>query len=497
MLRQKVGGVLQKAGLAQASHSGKALLNVLDTYPRDELFQIEEEQLEDFASAILQLDERPRFRVLPRVDKFNRFVSCLVYVPRDKFNSDLRERIGLHLAEAFNGRVSAFYPAFPEGTLARVHFIFGRDAKDMPTIDAKALEASVIALAETWDDRFEMALETQGRVENPGFTPGYKNTNAPEAAVSDAKVIASLNDETPLAVRFYQRAGGKKGSEVGIKLFHKGAALPLSRRVPLLENFGFEVVDESTYEAADGAVHLHDMTLDLVGGASFDVAKHGDRLQNAFEAVWSGVAESDGYNALVVKAGLDWRMASMFRAYSLYLRQIRSGFSQDYLWQTLQNNSALVGHLVALFQTRFDPAHEGDRAKASDKPLKAIDKALQAVESINEDTILRRFTNAITSTLRTNFYQLEEDGSPRRVLAFKLDPQQVTQLPEPRPYREIWVYSPVLEGVHLRYGSVALGGLRWSDRAQDFRTEVLGLVKAQQVKNAVIVPEGAKGCFSP
>jgi len=510
-LRRKVDHVITRAGFDPSSHSGKALVNVLEHYPRDDLFQIDEDTLYEFALAILALDERPRVRVLPRRDRFDRFVSVLVYIPRERYDSRIRAAIGEYLAAVFKGRMRAFYPFFPEGPLVRVHFIIGRYEGETPHVDRARLDREVEAIVRNWTDGLGEALVAGhpspiGRTllarYREAFPVDYREVYSPEIAVADIALIEELTAERPLAAQFYREAGGEP-TAAGLKVFSHSYPIPLSERVPVLENMGFRVIDERTYhvepvEAAD--VWFHDMTIESALGQPIDLAALKQRLEACFLAVMSGRAENDGYNALVLAAGLIWRDVALVRALSRFLRQVRVPYSQDYMWATLRKHAAIAAQLVTLFHTRFDPnlaAPMAERAAREASLAAAIDTALQAVDSLDEDRILRRFVNAVSSAIRTNFYQRDREGQDKELIAVKFSSRQLDAMPLPRPLYEIFVYSPRVEGVHLRFGKVARGGIRWSDRPQDFRTEILGLVKAQNVKNAVIVPVGAKGGFVP
>jgi glutamate dehydrogenase len=505
-LRRKVDAVLQRARFDPGSHSGKALVNVLESYPRDELFQIDEDMLYEFALAILQLDERPRVRVLARPDRFDRFVSVLLYVPRERYSSEVRGRIGAYLAEAYQGRVSAFYPFFPEGPLTRVHFIIGRSGGATPKIDRATLEAKVGDIIRTWTDAFTDALSAAyepvraaallGRYRS-AFSNGYRDSYAPAVAVEDIRDIEALSPERPLGVDFFARVEDGKPC-TGLKVWSHGRPIPLSERVPVLENMGFRVVDERTFEVG-GDVHafLHDMVLERADGGG-DLGSLKGALETAFIMVMRGLAENDGYNALVMAAGLGWRDVALIRTVSRFLRQIRVPYSQDYMWATLRKHAGLAGKIVELFHARFDPRGKaGERDKAEKAIVAAIEDALGKVDSLDEDRIVRRFVNAVASAIRTNFYQLDKAGQPKPEISIKFESRKLDGVPKPAPLYEIFVYSPRFEAVHMRFGKVARGGIRWSDRPQDFRTEILGLVKAQQVKNAVIVPVGSKGGYVP
>jgi glutamate dehydrogenase len=512
-LRRTIDALHTRAGFAPGSHSAKALANVIETYPRDELFQIDDDTLFHFALMVMQLDERPRVRVLARRDRFDRFVSILVFIPRERFSSTVRATIGQYLAEIYKGRVSAFYPFFPEGPLVRVHFIIGRYEGETPHPDRATLEHAVAAIVRTWVDGLSEALtlthdpvkaQTLFARHRDAFSAAYQESYSPVTAVSDIRVIESLSALRALAVDFYRPAGGDT-NRAGLKVWHYEKPIPLSERVPVLENMGFRVVDEQTYHIApagpaEPGVWFHDMMLERADGAGIDLDALDLKLETCFVMVMRGRAENDGYNALTLLAGLPWRDVALVRTISRFLRQARVAFSQDYLWTTLRKHAGVAADIVSLFHARFDPRLElsPDERTARCGDIGAlIEIALGAVESLDEDRILRHFVNAVEAALRTSFYQADSMGQVKPTIAIKFDSHKIDGLPLPRPLYEIFVYSPRVEGVHLRFGKVARGGLRWSDRPQDFRTEVLGLVKAQQVKNAVIVPVGAKGGFVP
>jgi glutamate dehydrogenase len=507
-LRRKLASVESRAGFDPGSHSGKALANVLEHYPRDELFQVDENTLYQNAIAILQLDERPRVRVLPRRDRFDRFVSVLVYVPRERYDSDIRAKIGTYLASIFVGRVSAYYPFFPEGPLVRVHYIIGRSGGAPVDIPRVKLESEVGDIVRTWSDGLADALalvhppektrELYGRYRD-AFSAGFRDGYAPTVAAGDIRVIDGLSEERPLGVDFHHRLEEEQRA-VGLKVWSYAEPVPLSDRVPVLENMGFRVVDERTYHIQPGGhagAWFHDMLLERRDGAAIELDDGKARLEAAFLMVMRGQAESDGYNALTLIGGLGWRDVALIRTVSRFLRQARVPYSQDYMWATLVKHSAIAAEIVALFHARFDPRGNDGRDAKQKEIAARIDAELEKVDSLDEDRILRLFVNAVQSGIRTNFYQVDGNGQPKAQIAIKFESRKLTELPLPRPLYEIFVYSPRVEGVHLRFGKVARGGIRWSDRPQDFRTEILGLVKAQQVKNAVIVPVGAKGGFVP
>jgi glutamate dehydrogenase len=502
LLRFKVEKIVDHFGFDPQSHSGKMLTNTLESYPRDDLFQIDVSLLASFCEQINELADRPRIRVLPRIDHFDRFVSVIVYVPREQYDSDVREKIGLYLKTVYDGRVSAYYPAFPEGGLARVHFIIGRSAGKTPRVAQTKLEDAVRDIVTRWIDRFNLLARHDGV--SISVNAAYQAAFTPAEAHGDLADIAACSPNDPIRIAFYQKRG--KGPEsLELKIFHAGEPVSLSHRVPLLENLGFRVISEQTHDitvscakGGDRLVVLHDMELIHRDGHLLNLDKTGPMLEEAYLSAWNGVIEDDSFNRLILLAGLNAREVTVLRAYARYLRQTGITYSQGYLADTLNKYPTIAANIFKLFVTRMDPTlEEKPKTKRTTALRAAIEEALNAVPSLDEDQIMRRYVNAVEATLRTNYFQRDPDGNPKVMLAFKLDPKILDGLPEPRPFREIFVYGTQVEGVHLRFGKVARGGLRWSDRSQDYRTEVLGLVKAQQVKNAVIVPVGAKGGFYP
>jgi glutamate dehydrogenase len=511
-LRRKVGTVLERTGFPPASHAGKSLLNVLETFPRDELFQISTDDLAAWSMAILDLDLRPRVRVFARVDRFDRFVSVLVYAPRDRYSTRVRERIGKYLADAYKGHVTAFYPFFTEGQLVRVHFIVGRTEGATPRIPAETLESDVAALVKNWQDGLVEALE---EIEPGGntlaakylgaFSAGYAETFTPARALEDIERIERLGPERTLAIDFYTEIEDDK-ERLRAAVYRFDAPIRLSERVPVLEHLGFSVVDERTYEVTprydqeSRTAVIHDMVLEPIDGHEIDIRRCDLRLEDAFRAVLTGATSSDPFNRLVVAADADWREAALLRTYAAYMRQLGLPFGPSYIATTLLRHAGIARNLLELFHHRFDPDH-GPASKervTAEQPIRArIAEAMVSVESLDEDRILGHLLTLIGATVRTNYYQPAPDGGPAATFAIKLTSETLDFMPRPRTYREIWIASPRVEGVHLRFAPIARGGIRWSDRATDFRTEVLGLVKAQQVKNAVIVPAGSKGGFLP
>jgi glutamate dehydrogenase len=511
-LRHKVKLVARRAGFDSASYSGRALMNVLDSYPRDELFQIDPATLDRFVTQVMQLTERPRIRALARVDEFDRFVSVLVYIPKDRYDTNVRRRVGQFLMAVFNGRLSAAYPAYPEGPLARTHYVIGRDEGKTPKVDQAELEAGIAAIARTWSDNLKDALDEawtgpQARAAAEryaeAFGAAYRENFTAESALTDIATLQTLSSDRPRAVNLYRREGDP-ATRANLKVFALGEAVPLSARVPVLENLGFRVVNERTYaigaNAGDQASRtwLHDMALERAIGGPIEIESVDPLVEASLLAHFRGLSESDRFDWLVLEAGFAWREAALLRAFGRYLRQVGAPYGQDYIADALARHPDVARLIVELFRARFDPRGDDKaRGEAGGAVHALIEQALQGVTSLDEDRILRRLVNLVDAALRTNYFQIGPDGYPRETIAFKFESGKVEGLPLPRPLYEIFVYSPRVEGVHLRFGKVARGGLRWSDRPQDFRTEVLGLVKAQQVKNAVIVPVGAKGGFVP
>jgi glutamate dehydrogenase len=511
-LRQKVASVVERAGFDPASYAGRSLRAVLENYPRDELFQVDEDTLFHFALEIMNLSERPRLRALARADEFDRFISVLVFIPKDRYDTAIRRRVGEYLARVYKGRASAAYPSYPEGPLARTHFIIGHDEGKTPEIDQQELERGIGAIVRTWSDALRDVLAAQGGDVSvralfarygDAFSAAYRDAFDAEQAARDIAVFERLSDAQPRAVVMY-RAEGDAETRANLRLYACGAALPLSQRVPLLENLGFRVLNERTYQvtpstgANAGEIWLHDMALERGSGGAVDSGAAHARVEEALLALFRDVADSDGFNRLILESGLGWRDVAMLRTLGLYLRQIQVPYAHDYLAATLARQGAIVARIVDLFHTRFDPTVAPDTRTVQQAEIRSeIDAMLTDVTSLDDDRILRRFVNLVEAAVRTNFFQRDPSGMPRGTITFKFLCANVEAMPLPRPLFEIFVYSPRVEGLHLRFGRVARGGLRWSDRPQDYRTEVLGLVKAQHVKNAVIVPVGAKGGFVP
>ncbi|MDP3404757.1 MAG: NAD-glutamate dehydrogenase [Brevundimonas sp.] len=524
LIRRKVANALARAAKTPGSHNEKRLRNILENYPRDELFQVTEDELLATALGILHLYDRPRIKIFTRNDPFDRFVSVLAFVPRERYEASVRERIGRILARAWGGRVSAWYPQLSDAPLVRIHYIIGVTPGEHPTPDPTALEAEIVETGRSWVDRFESALRADDVDESQigalsarwaeAFGPGYRERYDATEAVADLQQIDRLNDsgETgdagsePVAVRAF-RTPADTPLQFRFKLYRRGAAVPLSDVLPILADMGLKTLEEFGHAirpvaqtGLGGPIHVHEFLLEDPRGAALDFADVKLPFEAAFSAVWSGRTESDGFNRLVLELGVGWREAALIRTLARYRQQTGLDPSQAVQEEALRDHPAIARALLALFASRFDPAvgaTPADRAATCTELTEKITALLMAVTSLDHDRALRRLAALIGAIKRTNYYQTAADGTPRPHISIKIASRELVDLPLPKPYREIFVWAPHVEGVHLRFGPVARGGLRWSDRRDDFRTEVLGLVKAQQVKNAVIVPVGSKGGFFP
>jgi glutamate dehydrogenase len=513
LLRQKVGKVLRSSGYPRESHSERALLNVLETFPRDELFQISPDQLARISEEVLKIDLTPRPRVFVRRDEFRRFASVFVYIPRERHSTQVRVAIETMLEKAFGGHLESATPFYPESATVRVHFVLWRQDADLHNPAEAALESKVEAIITTWTDEFrDCILKRYGSAGYDivhkylhAFPAGYRETNSPERALQDILRFEKLGPDRRTDIDLY-RDNSKDLSSVRATLQQLDEPITLSKRVPILENFGFDVIAERTFlltPKMDGAprlVYLHDSDLHIVGGGSGDLAARRADLEDGFLAVWGDAAPNDRFNGLILAAGLDWRQAAVLRAYSSYYRQTGAPHSVAYVAEVLNKYASIAADLFALFDVMFNPAaglSDGEREAKRAEAAQCIVAALDKIPLLDDDRILRNLLKLIGATSRTNFYHRGDRSGGPSPIAFKLRSREIDWLPDPKPFAEIFVHSPRFEGVHLRAGPIARGGLRWSDRPQDFRTEILGLAKAQQVKNAVIVPRGAKGGFVP
>jgi glutamate dehydrogenase len=511
LIRAKVARVLRRAGKTPGGHSDKRLRNILENHPRDELFQASEDELLRIAEGVLHLADRPRVRLFERRDPFERFASVLLYVPRERYNSTVREQAGELLAQAYAGRVSAYYPNFSEGALARVHFIvgFSPDVRRRP--DLAALERQIVEIARTWEDRFEAVVRASGwpaeqvadtlsRCEG-AFPAGYRERYDAAEAIADLAVIESMG-EAPVRVRAFRQPSDTP-TQLRFKLYLPGAPAPLADVLPILEHMGLKAMFEAGHPvtlAGGEPVWVHEFELDDERGEHLVFADVKAAFEEAFVAIWTGETESDGFNRLVLELSISWREAALVRALARYRQQSGLDPTEPVQARALSEHTGVTRLILDLFRTRFDPAIRAEPAlrREQGRAVSAeIEAALQQVPSLDDDRVLRRLALLVGAIQRTNFYQLDDTGRPRPYISFKVASGELADLPAPRPYREIFVWATHVEGVHLRFGPVARGGLRWSDRRDDFRTEVLGLAKAQQVKNAVIVPVGSKGGFFP
>lgn len=501
VLKRKLEEVLELAGFTPDSYDGQNLIEILESYPRDELFQISVDDLLKISLGVLRLRERRQLKLFLRKDLYGRYMSCMVYLPRDRYTTKVRLRIQELLKEAFEG-VSVDYSAnVTESILARLHVVVrGERGRPLPDVDVPELEDRLANATRSWEDDLAEAIveqcgeersRTLGGVFGEAFPEGYKADFPARTAVADLRRLDELTGGEDTSINLYEPYSAEPG-ERRLKIYRLGDPISLSRVLPLLQNMGVEVVDERPYEIRAGDERrfwIYDLGLRYVPPEDVPEEAIKDLFQDAFMALWRGEIENDGFNALVLHVGLNWREAMILRAYALYLRQIGTTFSKRYIEQVLLRNAALTRLMIRLWESRLDPSIQGGEEERSAGITEEIRGKLDDVASLDEDRILRAYLALIQATLRTNHYQ----GKP--YLAMKFAPERIPDLPQPKPMYEVFVYSPKVEGVHLRFGSVARGGLRWSDRREDFRTEILGLVKAQAVKNTVIVPAGAKGGF--
>ncbi|PRY01540.1 NAD-glutamate dehydrogenase [Allonocardiopsis opalescens] len=537
VLRRKLTEVLRRAELDPESHDGKDLIELLESYPRDELFQTGVDDLLPIARGVLRLRQRRQTKLFLRRDTYGRFMSCLVYLPRDRYTTQVRVEIQRVLTDAFGSTSFDYSAMVSDSQLARLHVVVrGERGRPLPVVDQAELEARVIAATRSWDDDLIEALtERFGPDRAAALLRSYAGA-LPEGYKADVPAADALGDLAALEELYGEADGGAAGEgatsvrlcpgpqrgQWRLRLFRTDRPVSLSDVLPMLERMGVEVVDERPYpvapsrersrpawiyvfglrypEEADAVAGLSGAPVPRAGGALTRPEDYIELFGDAFMAMWRGEVESDSFNALVLRAGLTWRQITVLRAYSRYLRQTGITFSQSYIERVLVSNVHLASLLVRLFESRFDPRHQGGEGERTAAITEEIMGELDAVANLDHDRILRTFLACVDATLRTNYFQAARSGAEgappfHPYLVLKLDPERIPDLPLPRPRLEAFVYSPRVEGVHLRFGPVARGGLRWSERPQDFRTEILGLVKAQTVKNAVIVPTGAKGGF--
>ena len=498
VLRQKVRRCHARAGFDEAGRDSRAFQHILDTFPRDEMFQIDETQLYETALGVMHLKQRPGLALFVLRDPFERFCTCLVYLPRDRFDAEAGRRIGAILEQAAGGRISHESTHFEDATLARLHYVIATQAGGAAIV-VPEVERRLVEALRNWSDRLGEALA--GEANSAGlmrryaaaFPPSYRDRFDAAMALSDIGGVEAVLAGKPLAVALSSPADPR----MRLRIFHPARPLALSDVLPMLENLGVRVISESAFEVTPReAEPVWVQELDLMAGRAAAEADAGARFEQAFTEVWSGVSENDGFNRLVLQAGLSAREVVVLRCICKLLRQAGSGFSQAYMEEALHAFPQIARQLVALFVLRADPALADDaRTTQGASVHAAILESLEAVANLDDDRILRSFLLIALKTLRTNYFQRDGDGRAKPYLSMKIASREIDLLPQPRPLVEIFVYSPRMEGCHLRGGRVARGGIRWSDRREDFRTEVLGLMKAQMVKNAVIVPVGSKGGF--
>ncbi|MCG8369957.1 MAG: NAD-glutamate dehydrogenase, partial [Proteobacteria bacterium] len=509
LLRHKVRRIFERAKVEEGGHRGKALLHIIETYPREELFQSTVPDLTRTTVGILNLQDRQRVKLFLRRDAFRRFFSCLVFVPREKYTTAIRRKIEALLKDAFAGVSVDSAVQISESALARVHIIVRTAAGERPRISIQKIEEQLAELVVTWSDRLHAELlEEFGSDEGDRlfrsygtiFPAGYQEDTLPREACSDIQAIEEMlqgGDER--SVDLYTAEALEPG-DMRFIVYSAGSPIALSDALPILEAMGCSVYTERPYEAtlrSGESIWIQDFHLRHEGDSGIDVETISERFERCFMAVRNGIVENDGLNRLVVGAGLDWRQVALLRCYAKHILQLGVPFSQTYMEDVLVAHAGLVRNLVRRFELLFDPAIGNSRRR---RELTEIDRkvrrGLARARNVDEDRILSSFAGGIDATLRSNYF-LSAGGDPKRCIAIKLDPSKLPEVPLPKPKFEVFVYAPEVEGVHLRGGDIARGGLRWSDRREDFRSEVLGLMKAQVVKNTVIVPTGAKGGFFP
>ena len=502
-LRRKVDQVLQELGFPPDSHDGKEAVHILETLPRDDLFQATQDELFNLTLNIIHLKERKRVRLLVRRDAFYRYFSCLVYVPREVFNTDLAVEMENILMRSFKGKESSYSTYFSDSILARIHYIIRVNPKSSIDYQINKIEKELAQAARSWADELkDQLIQHYGEATGlklyvkykKALPASYTEDYSPQEALIDIEKIEGLSTENSLEMLFT----ANNARALSLKLFHAEQTIVLSDVLPILENMGLRIIGERPHEVKfkDGAhVWINDFNMVYAGNKLIDVQDIKDIFQGAFAKIWFSEAENDGFNRLVLEANLTWQETAMLRAYTKYLRQTGFTLSQNYIERALINNAEIAKLLVQLFILRFDPVIQSHQHQEQQEVISDIEKLLDNVASLDEDRILRRILEVIQATIRTNYFQRHDNGFSKSYISLKFDPSRISDLPLPMPKYEIFVYSPCVEGVHLRAGKVARGGIRWSDRREDFRTEVLGLMKAQQVKNTVIVPVGAKGGF--
>ncbi len=511
IIRRKLDQVMKRANFDPNSHDGKALKTILEFAPRDEMFQMSEADVFNYAIGVLSVEASPQVHLFVRKDIFERFVSCMVFVPRDHFNTALREKIQNILAERLQGEVSDFYTQMTDSPLARVHLIIKTKPGHIPTLPIDALEREIAKVTYDWQEKLRRELVKQhGEKESESifqaykdaFSPSYGQYYEPRNGMHDITKIRQIIANTSMGIELYHSKHEPEGT-LHLKFYNPESQAALSEILPMLENLGFHVIDEHPFRVTpknEGVreIWVRDFTLELKSAQpNLDIQALKPLLEEILLRIWEGQADNDGFNALALLGGFDWRQISLLRAYSRYARQTKISYSNKAMVNALTAHPNIATALMAYFEARFDPKLNEQKTIATkvEKAEKDIESLLEDVSNLEEDTILRIFRDLIKATWRTNYYQTDANGKVKDYISFKFNSAIVPEIPLPRPFAEIFVYSRRVEGIHLRGGKVARGGLRWSDRREDYRTEVLGLMKAQMVKNAVIVPVGSKGGF--
>lgn len=519
ILRKKVANVQKRAPHSTTSHAGKAITHILETYPRDELFLTSERQLLKTTLGVLHLLERPRPRAFIREDRYERYVSAIVYVPRDSYHSGLRQKIEKILCDAYRGEISVYYALLSEDVLARWHFIIRTKPGQVPRVSHGDLNRKIEEAAKPWAEGLrEELVDAFGEAKGLAlfekyrtiFPASYMDAFSPRQAITDISHLQDFDVSQDVSFEVF-RAENDPVYALRLNIYHPSRLIALSECLPMLENLGVRVIGENSYELlteTKGYIHAFYMETPNQGGVNIKATEA--LVEPMLDLVWKGEVENDGFNALAIHGGLPCRDIVILRAYAKYLRQLGLPFSQDLIEDCLVQTPRIARRLIKLFYVLFKPGNESkeNRRRRAEAIVREIHSNLNRIKSLDQDRIFRSYLNVILATLRSNFFTSEvlatsipktvlEADVPVPALAFKIRSSVLEDAPKPRPFVEIFVYSPRLEGLHLRGGPVARGGLRWSDRRDDFRTEVLGLMKAQQVKNAVIVPVGAKGGFFP
>ncbi len=502
LLRRKAEYVMQRARLPEHSHSAKNLREILHTLPRDELFQTSEDELYQLCMGVRALRDRHQLRLFMRRDRYGRYYTCMVYLPRERYTAELRDRIATELAGVFAATGVDRTVEFLRGSLARIHYTVRTEPGTTVKLTAHQIEQRLLAITRSWREQMREVFRPHPTLDGAmlaatfgdAFPVSYTSTTPADDAALDVEYLIRLSPSEPVLVRLLP------GSDdaATLKLYSHGKPIPLSDVLPTLENFGLRVIwqDPTEVKPRDGdTLWLQAFAVNHAGvDAPSAALRRG--FEESFLQTWRGQFEDDGLNRLVLRAGLEGRQVVCLRTLCKYLIQTGLPYSQSYIEQLLAEHAPIARLLVNVFEARFDPALDDKKRKTEELKLaQELDALLDKVATLDGDRVLRALLAVVRAALRTNYFQVKADGSPKHYVSIKLDPKKVPELPQPLPMFEIFVYAPEVEGIHLRAGKVARGGLRWSDRKQDFRTEVLGLMKAQQVKNAIIVPVGAKGGF--